>query len=304
MKLGLASVMLTGLLASAGCSAGGGDGNGGGAPLPSDLGSGNGTGGSGPGTGGGPGVVLTEPEPVDLDCDSTIPVVYRDFDESHPDFEMQFAGDVVRHLLIEPTLDAGSKPVFRDTAGCPGDPAAPTACLDWGSSGLNPVMTSQETFDQWYRDVEGVNQRFEKEIELVETGAGTGIYVFDSGSAGFFPLSASEGWGITPANHDMQRNFLFTTEVHLSFTYVARQVFTFRGDDDLWIFVNGRLALDLGSMHVPTEGTIDFDAQAADLGISPGVAYSMDIFHAERHTRDSNFRIETNIACFVPVVIR
>ncbi len=47
-------------------------------------------------------------------------------------------------------------------------------------------------------------------------------------------------------------------------------------------------------------GTIDFDAQAADLGIRAGGAYSMDIFHAERHTDDSNFQIETNIACFIP----
>jgi fibro-slime domain-containing protein len=30
----------------------------------------------------------------------------------------------------------------------------------------------------------------------------------------------------------------------------------------------------------------------------------MDIFHAERHTNESNFRIETNIRCFEPVVVR
>jgi len=45
----------------------------------------------------------------------------------------------------------------------------------------------------------------------------------------------------------------------------------------------------------------DFDAQASDLGIAPGNTYQMDIFHAERHTNDSNFRVETNIKCFVPV---
>jgi fibro-slime domain-containing protein len=28
----------------------------------------------------------------------------------------------------------------------------------------------------------------------------------------------------------------------------------------------------------------------------------MDIFHAERHTVQSNFRIETSIACFQPVL--
>jgi fibro-slime domain-containing protein len=51
-------------------------------------------------------------------------------------------------------------------------------------------------------------------------------------------------------------------------------------------------------------GTIDFDAQAAELGIEPGGSYSMDIFHAERHTTASNFRFETNISCFRPGVAR
>jgi fibro-slime domain-containing protein len=84
------------------------------------------------------------------------------------------------------------------------------------------------------------------------------------------------------------------------FTYVAGQTFTFRGDDDMWIFVNDSLALDLGSMHIAWEGSIDFDEQATALGITPGGMYRMDIFHAERHTSDSNFRIETNIGCFRP----
>jgi len=29
----------------------------------------------------------------------------------------------------------------------------------------------------------------------------------------------------------------------------------------------------------------------------------MDIFHAERHTNQSNFRITTNIDCFTPVIV-
>jgi fibro-slime domain-containing protein len=87
------------------------------------------------------------------------------------------------------------------------------------------------------------------------------------------------------------------------FTYQAGQVFTFRGDDDLWIFVNGKLALDVGGLHQALEGTLAFDAKAAELGISAGGRYQMDIFHAERQTAESNFRIETNISCFEPVDI-
>jgi fibro-slime domain-containing protein len=236
-------------------------------------------------------------EPPD-ECDGKIPVVYRDFSQAHPDFEMAFSGDGVRRQLLSPMLGAGDKPVFLSSVGCSGQRGTPMACR----TDFNPnqtVITSAASFDQWYRDVAGVNLPFPSELELTETAPNSGVYVFKSND--FFPLSPTEGFGVTPPNQG--KNFLFTTEIHLNFAYIAGQRFTFRGDDDLWIFINKRLALDLGSMHSEEEGTIDFDARAAELGIGPGGVYAMDIFHAERHTSASNFSIETNIACFTPVIV-
>lgn len=234
-------------------------------------------------------------EPTD-ECDGTIPVVFRDFSEAHPDFEMDFSGDGVRLNLIAPTLGADKKPVFASSLGCPAQRGSQTCRTDYDAD--RPVITSAASFDQWYRNDQAVNRTFDRELELTED-PNTGLYKYSSGD--FFPLTPMEGFGITPPGQG--RNFLFTTEINLVFTYVAGQRFTFRGDDDLWIFINERLALDLGAMHGVEEGTIDFDAQAAALGIAPGRDYAMNIFHAERHTSASNFTIETNIACFTPGIV-
>ncbi len=234
-------------------------------------------------------------------CNSTLDVTYRDFNETHPDFEQPFAGDVVRRGLVASTLGPDQKPLFQDSIGHPAKTGSPVD-IDPTWQPTQPVIHSADTFKQWYNSVPGTNIELPKKLKLEEANPGSGIYGYDSSA--FFPLGPTEGFGITPKGNDLGQNFLFTTEIHLLFTYTAGQQFTFRGDDDMWIFINGKLALDLGSMHGPEEGTINFDMQAASLGIAPGGAYTMDIFHAERHTRGSNFKITTNIACFVPGVVR
>lgn len=245
---------------------------------------------------------ITEPEPEK--CETVLELTLRDFDPAtHPDFEaFQGLNDIGCGMVAE-TLGSDLKPVFVSGIGTKKrvvtgdwDNLAFASCDEWNGWNPEPVITGQATFDQWYRDVPNVNQSVKMSVTL--TDSGTGQFVFES--AAFFPLD-NMGFGNTP---NKEHNFHFTTEGHVKFGYVAGQKFTFRGDDDLWIFVNGKLALDLGGMHMPIAATLDFDAQAATLGISPGGTYQMDIFHAERHTDESNFRIETNIRCFEPVVVK
>ncbi|MDX2090412.1 MAG: fibro-slime domain-containing protein [Kofleriaceae bacterium] len=202
----------------------------------------------------------------------TLRAVIRDFKIDHPDFEVVPANDVVIPGLVMSTMTPGGKPMLA---------ANPPA------AGL---ITSATTFAQWYTDVTDVNQRFEQDLVLTETSPGNFVYDDDS----YFPI---DGMGF--GNENNPHNYHFTTELHANFTYKGGEVFTFRGDDDVWVFVNGKLAIDIGGVHSANSATIDFDARAAELGLTVNQTYAIDFFQAERHVTGSNFRIETSIACFV-----
>jgi fibro-slime domain-containing protein len=261
------------------------------------------------------GSAVGNPEPGATDaCDTLIEMTVRDFNESHPDFERAHMGWGPLQGVLESTLGSDGKPVFSKIDGehqisqDETQREAYTFTVNNWTDTENPMFDGADSFHDWYRDSDR-NHRYEKTLQLDPLEGVSGTYYFDSLEepyGNFFALTPSEGFGagpIDPAINPHEQNFLFTTEIHLRFEYVEGQVFKFSGDDDLWIFVNDILALDLGGLHSRFNGSIDFDAQAEALGITPGETYDMDIFHAERHTLESNFRIETNISCFSPGIV-
>jgi len=212
----------------------------------------------------------------------------RDFASTHPDFEA-FWGSAPTTGLVLDALGADATPQYN--------PAVPVS--PGGSSATQ--ITSAGSFSDWYHDVGGTNVAVPFEIELEEDPVGSGQFVFDD--ATFFPVD-NAGWNGAPGPNnetfpdtlDDQHNFHFTTEIHTSFVYAPGQVFTFIGDDDLWVFVDGSLVIDLGGLHGELEGSVEMDT----LGLDEGRTYAMDVFHAERRHNGSHFRIETSIACFFP----
>jgi fibro-slime domain-containing protein len=225
------------------------------------------------------GFVVPETEQI---CNRELRAVVRDFrgfpgpnnEPKHPDFEF-----AVGRLtgIVAPLLGGDDKPVY-----------APP--------GATAVTNGPDAFAQWYRDVTGVNMRFEITIPLTGDPARAGVFVFDSDA--FFPID-DQGF----KNQYQSHNYDFTTELHFNFPYHGGEVFTFRGDDDVWLFVNGHLAIDLGGVHVADTGSVNLDQQATAFSLEKGRAYRMDIFQAERHLSDSTFHIETTLDCIDNIIV-
>ena len=212
-------------------------------------------------------------------CQPLLKAKIRDFSNEHPDFATDYCCGVATGLVAD-DLGADDKPVFAS--------AYSSADSNYQS------ISSAETFAQWYNTIDGVNYETMVDLPLTKVNDSTWEYRNNE----FFPLADDFGFG----NEWQAFNYSFTTEIHLTFVYQEGQVFTFTGDDDLWIFVERKLALDLGGVHVETSGSIDMDTWARDLGMVDGESYRMDIFHAERKPGASNFHVETNIACIIPIV--
>ena len=203
------------------------------------------------------------------------------------DFENAIGDD---RGIVATDLDSTSKPVYAHPGG--------TTLTTHG----------QTQFDWWYRDTPGINIPFDYAIVL--TPIGGGISSFDNQE--FFPLDG-RGWNDEyTADDGNLHNFSFTFELHTTFEYMGGETFTFTGDDDVFVFINNKLVVDLGGVHGAETKAIMLDTLVTDdtamttVQLTKGMTYPLDIFYNERHTVSSHFRMDTSITfnnC-TPIIIQ
>ncbi len=247
--------------------------------------------------------------------------IVRDFrertvDGGHPDFEHRpEQGYRLYTGNVETVLGDDGKPVFtgegvglrkswadargRKICRCmarryprPGDQAGKVAGPGKGG------VQSAKSFHLWFHDQPGINMA--APVAITMSRRTDGAWVFDDeldetyqGLGGFFPIDGQLFGNSATVEGAPDHNFHFTVELHATFTWTAGtgRFLEVRGDDDLWVFVNDELVIDLGGVHRAKSQFVDLER----LGLVDGATCRLDIFFADRHRMHSKLGFVTNV---------
>jgi fibro-slime domain-containing protein len=231
--------------------------------------------------------------------DLTVPIIFRDMIPStapatltpppHPNFEPPVIGGLCPGI-VTPTLGPDRKPVYN--------PAVDKAKSN---------TTNATDFNAWYHDNTPYTKMVLDTITLARQTNGTFVYDHGGTQPGstnpppFFVLD-NRGWATPPDGPEIpylgadsagqKHNFSFTSEVRYWFEYQGGESLNFIGDDDVWVFVNGQLAVDIGGIHGATPGSVTLDtAGATTYGLTVGRVYEIVVFQAERHVTQSSYKL-------------
>jgi fibro-slime domain-containing protein len=240
-----------------------------------------------------------------------LPIIYRDFPSTHPQFEIDplNSGRLANMVLAQ--LGTNGKPVYNPAFTFNGRPwtldgAKPAAN---GNATLTSAAAIGAAFSQWYTD-STASQAFADILDL-NVQDDDSFQFSATGANQFFPIDG-RGFGNQNGFLDAQgvaHNFHFTSEVRQWFEFQGGETLSFSGDDDVWVFVNGQLTVDLGGIHSEIQGSISLSANGLgstltfndDIGLATQTRLidvpvsenvnEIAVFQAERHVTASNYTL-------------
>ncbi|MDB5048790.1 MAG: fibro-slime family protein [Fibrobacteres bacterium] len=235
--------------------------------------------------GGAPAIRTSFPAGVAGTCSFPLAVTIRDFSSKHTDFEKDGMGGNLTKGMVTAVLPPDKKPR------------------------QGPVFFFQTHFDKWFAtdstnpDPTLRNYETCRDLPMSKDRYGYwGHDSYDDADHSFFPIDDFNRFGETFNSHYRDRatgdwvdgqahNFHFCMEMHANFKYRQGQVFRFSGDDDVWVYIDNRLAIDIGGTHGPTADSVSVDT----MKLTPGNKYDFDLYYCERKTQGSNLLIQTSI---------
>lgn len=99
-------------------------------------------------------------------------------------------------------------------------------------------------------------------LNSVYKGDGTTNMI--TNTSDFFPLDTEEH---ASSDYDASHNYYFGMRYDIKFTlgdYVGPLDYTFTGDDDLWVLLDGSVVLDIGGIHAAQTGNVDLWTKIKD----------------------------------------